>query len=211
MPPTAAVRLPRPVLLCAALALAGHAAVLGVRPAHEGSTAQAAPPHLLHVNLVKPEPAPQAVLPAQEAAAEASVAAPEIPEPPKLDEPRDVITATAPALAASLPEVGLPDALLPQGGVEVHVFASVGANGEPVAVATAAWPANETQAYSDIARNAVQLLRFEPGESARSYCLQLDFKPNRGEPIWSWRPDGARQAVRCLNSKAPAAQPLQAP
>ncbi|MFN3303407.1 MAG: hypothetical protein ACK44A_06765 [Roseateles sp.] len=199
--------LPRPVVLCGLLALAGHAWLLGAR--QDGLAASAAhgvttTERLLHVNLVQPAPAAPSAGPAAAAATvdEPTTAAPAASAPRRL---APAPASLPPQFAQELPELQFPDAALPDTGVQLRVWVRVGGDGEVLEMASALLPADAPAAFAKLGTKTVADARFTPGEPGRTHCLQVDFKADAEAPRWSWRRDGAD---RCLTNPSDEAQAL---
>lgn len=204
-----------PVALCALLALAGHCLLLWGGPGRpagaDGSAAPAA--HLTLVQL----PADQAA-PAPAPPADAAEAPP--PQPAEAAEPAETAasatsdadaTPAPPEVVAPPAEIGFPDAVLPDGGVQLRAFVRVDADGAVQAVATAAAPADAPAPFRSLGEWALAAARFQPAPAPRSYCLQLDFIAGAAEPAWGWLPE--RSAEGCLRKPAAAVRvtPLARP
>jgi hypothetical protein len=205
---------PRSVAVCALLAAAVHAAVLGWGAAHStGSTGgSAAGTGPLHTRLVQEaQPAPTAAADARSPVAEpgANEATPDSrAEPSAGAAPAEAL----PPRVAEIPEdVGMPDAPLPEGGVQVRAFVRLDDAGRPTDVALATWPAAAGRAFGEQFRRALENSRFEPGPGAATHCLQMDFEAGDGQPRWSWLPGGQADASRCLGARAGAASVLPRP
>ncbi|HEY0954333.1 MAG TPA: hypothetical protein VGE36_06230 [Roseateles sp.] len=201
----------RPVLLCAAAAVAGHVALLNLAasaPSTGSKASRGAHERLLHISL-QPAPGIEAT---------AGPMAVEQPPPPSAEPPRaatatdDAGSAPAmsqpPAFVAGLPDVPLPDELLPDGGVQLRVFLRVGAEGQVLDVATAVRPADASAAFALISERALADARLRTAGHDQVHCLVLDFQAGMPAPAWAWRPDASAQ--QCLTSRT-AAKPLPAP
>lgn len=206
----------RPVAVCVLLAVAAHAAVLGwslaSRPGQASSPASGAGP--LQTRLMQTPPVP--AVPAEEAAAP-SPAPPEQPAqelPPTLQSAMsgsDGSDAAAPRFAESPAEIGMPDAPLPEGGVQVRAFLRLDEAGHPTDIAMATWPAAAARAFGDQFKRALEASRFEPESTHARRCLQMDFEADASQPRWSWVPEGQAGAARCLDVRAGAAKALTPP
>lgn len=201
----------RPVLLCAAAAVAGHVALLNLAASAPSTGAKASRgghERLLHISL---QPAPSIE-------ATASPMAVEQPPPPPAEPPRSATakddTGSSPAMGrppafvGGLPDVPLPDELLPDGGVQLRVFLRVGAEGQVLDVATALHPTDASAAFALISERALADARLLTAGHDQAHCLVLDFQAGTPAPVWGWKPDASAQ--QCLTSRT-AAKPLPAP
>lgn len=217
--------LARPVATCAALALAGHVALLVVALRVPGGGAPAAghlsPDRLIRVSLRPAPTAPpraadlQVPPPPDDEARDASPATAAGADEPTPQAPGDrtggATAAAAPPSFVTLPASrGMPDAALPDGGVRVNVLVRAGPEGQPTDIATAVWPADAEPAYAHWAERSLSEARLAPGAPG-PHCLQVSFEPGQDEPRWAWWPLDGKLADRCLSSRLPgAARPLPA-
>lgn len=206
-------RTPRAVALCVALALVGHAALLAcaVRGGAAGHESRLNSERLLRVTLTRPAqdvtpPPPSDDKHGSEALVQADTTA---SSDARSTAERPPSEAAPPALLEPPPELGLPDAALPDAGVQVRIHLRVGSDGQTRDIATALWPADAPRAFAKLGAQAAAVARFAPSDAAdRSYCLQLEFKAELTAPTWSWRPDAGE---RCLtNPRIDGGQPLPA-
>lgn len=205
--------LPRPVLICALLALAGHAALLGLSTDSGGkdhAVPSGDPARSLHFNLVAPTP----VVPVPVAEPEAALEAPATAPAPAATQPAAAqpsqpaeADSTPPSFEDAPPKLSFPDAALPETGVQVRVHVRIEENGQIQEIATAVLPTDAPAAFEKLGRRAVADARFTASDATRGHCLQLDFKPDQRTPTWSWRTDGA---TRCLTNPDDNAQALPA-
>ncbi|MFT7723132.1 MAG: hypothetical protein QM788_09915 [Roseateles sp.] len=194
------MRPPRAVLLSALLALACHTALLwpAAGPARPAvAVGAAAGP--LRLSLLRPAP-PHA----EPAAPAAATPAASVPAPG-----HDVGELARPDFVGGSPEVGFPDALLPDAGVQLRAYVRVAADGQVSEVLTATRPADAPSPFQGLGERALAGARFAPAPAARAHCLQLDFRPGAAAPRWAWRRDAT--AERCLRSAARTARALPAP
>ncbi len=203
----------RPVAVCVLLAAAVHAAVLGWGVAHPtgqpgGGTAGAGS---LQTRLVRETPA--APLPADAAPPVATPPAHEAePAAPAAAGTGAAPTEALPPRVAEIPEdVGMPDAPLPEGGVQVRAFVRLDDTGHPADISLATWPAAAGRAFGDQFKRALENSRFTPGQGATTHCMQMDFEAGDSQPRWSWWPDGQADAARCLGVRQGATRALPRP
>ncbi len=114
--------------------------------------------------------------------------------------------AAAPRFFGTQPEVGLPDALLPDAGVHVRAHVRVDAEGRVLAVTTAMQPSEAPAPFQGLSERALTDARFAPTHQPQAYCLQLDFPADADTPTWGWHPSAS--AERCLRFSARPARPL---
>jgi len=211
--------LARSVAACAALALAGHTALLALAmwdpragsPVRSGSSQE----RLIRVSL---RPAPPALEDGAEAPAKASeggnqaAAAVAEPAPPihgNMAADASVVP-SAPRFVTPPTLMGMPDASLPEGGVRVNLLVGAGPDGQPVTIAIAVQPADAPRAYAEWAERSLAEARLEP-DSAGPHCLQAAFETGLDEARWAWLPQGRAGAERCLSGRPPGtARPLPA-
>lgn len=213
----------RPVAASAALALAGHAALLALAlwapesgtPAGGGAPAD----RLIRVSL-RPAPAAAAETPAQPLPPEddaratssaAGVVAETAPMQAQADAAGATPSAAAPPSFVAPPAArGMPDATLPDGGVRVNLLVRAGPDGQPADIAMAVWPPEADAAYAHWAERSLSEARLAPG-SPGPHCLQLSFEPGRDEPRWAWWPLDGAAGDRCLSGRLPGVtRPLPA-
>lgn len=198
-----------PAALCSLAALAGHAMVLGwphgVMPRQAGLSANAAthPPVQISLKRIVETPTPSVSDTAARPSPEPEPAAqpgPQMPEP---------VASPEPQFADGLPQVRLPDAWMPPGGVRLRLFIRVDAEGRVQQISSAAYPSDASDGFLELSRRALGQSRLVAAGEDRQHCLQLDFRDDLPAPAWSWLPD--TNAAQCLSSQAPTAKPLSAP
>lgn len=196
----------KPVLVCAALALAAHAALL-IGPPRSGRQAAAGGPAIAARHVIEPveaptsEPSPTTAeappedalnaQPAPEPTMAKADAAPPDPEPPAFDD-------------TAAPRIGFPDAQLPDEGVQLRAYVELEADGSPRLVSTASPPGATVppQAFQKLTEHGLRQARFKPG-LASAYCLLIRFEPDAPAPRLAWLPGAARDAARCLAGAMP--------
>lgn len=194
----------RSAAACIALALGAHAGLLMPRAPGDGGHA-AAPGASMHVRVqVEAGVLPPAAEPDRrpvEAAASTALAQ---SLPPPVPEPRastDDVEAP-PQFDGGPPDIGFPDAALPEAGAEVRAYVLLDAEGRPQAITTAA-PPGLPAGFRKLAESALRQARFQAG-SAPAYCLLVRFTPGAPAADLSWLPGAARDASRCLSGPRPA-------
>lgn len=200
-----------PAALCSLAALAGHAMVLGwphgVMPRQAGLPAGEATHRPVQISLRRVVETPTssvsdtAARPSPEPAQE-HAAKPEHQTPAAVASPE-------PQFADGLPQVRLPDAWMPPGGVRLRLFMRVDAEGRVQQISSAAYPSDASDGFLELSRRALGQSRLVAAGEDRQHCLQLDFSDDLPAPAWSWLPD--TNAAQCLSSQAPTAKPLSAP
>lgn len=201
--------LPRPVALCALLAFAAHAALLGLHLPSGGASASAgALPRPIQVSLVTAAtPAPEPVFPDTPAALALPPADEPIEQSGTIAPATDVADSTVPRFIQEPSPLDFPDAVIPEAGVQLRIHVRLDGEGQVQHLVSALLPADAPDAFRHIGEKALGDALFPPGEAHRAHCLQLDFKPDQRTPTWSWRTDGP---TRCLTNPADSAQALPA-
>jgi hypothetical protein len=202
--------LARPIAVCAALALVGHAALLAVALRAGNGGAPAGSPslpqdRLISVSLKAAPPAPEA----PEGAARTPTDVSPLAALAKSATPSKGNTVAEAPAEASEPRfvtpplvMGMPDAGLPDGGVRVNVLVRAGPDGQPADVVTAVRPTTADSAYAHWTERSLSEARLAPG-SAGLLCLQVAFETTFDEPRWTWQPLGGASVERCLSGRLP--------
>lgn len=202
----------RHVAVCVLLAAAVHAAVLGWGVAHPtgqpGGTAGTGP---LQTRLLREAPATPITADATPPVAAAPEREAEPAAPAAVGTGAPSAEALPPRVAEIPEDIGMPDAPLPEGGVQVRAFVHLDDAGHPADIALATWPAGAGRAFGDQFKRALENSRFAAGPGAATHCLQMDFEAGDSQPRWSWWPDGQADAARCLGIRQGATRALPRP
>lgn len=219
--PATGTRWRQPALVCGALALAAHAALLAgfgwPAPDHRGGTS--GDPHAVTARYLEDAPAPAAgaapAPPAPEVPLRAESVTPQAASAHEAGAPgqNDMSVAesrTPPAFEPNGgPALERPDAPMPPEGVRLRVFVQVEAGGVPSDVLAGVPPGEAVPApgYQKAAERALRQTQFKSDRNAR-YCFLVRFEPGTPSPELAWLQGAARDAARCLTGKQPPPQPL---
>lgn len=118
-----------------------------------------------------------------------------------------------PRLSPDSMAIANPDAPMPPEGVELKVYLRLDAQGQPAATEFAA-PADTPAGFMKMADLALKQGRVQAPEDAKgqaglAYCLRVRFKPDADTAELAWLPGAAQSSAKCLQGRAPQAQPLQ--
>ena len=206
----------RPVVLCGALALALHAAVLfwhgGGSGGKPGGGAHAA---LLARRVERPpEASPQAPeparpMPSDESSADTAGAAHELkPAAASAAAEATVGDDGPPQFDTAAPRLELPDAAMPASGVQVRVYVLLDAEGRPQTVSAASTDPEAPKAYRSMTERVLGEARWQATGAPQAHCLLARFAPDGAAPQLDWLPGLGANAGRCLSGPLPRARAL---
>ncbi len=145
---------------------------------------------------------PAAVAPAARLApaAEGAPTAPATPPMPEAGPP--------PEFTPGPPELPLPDAELPAGGVTLRVYLVADEGGHVARVVARSLSDATPDAFRLVAEHALGDAHLQPAGAARAYCLSLRFDAALPAPQLGWLPYAAGRPERCLGGPAGPPRPL---
>lgn len=205
--------------VCAALALAAHAALLIGTALPRGSAPPGGPTAAVTARYVV-EAVPAA--PATEAPASPTEDAPAQPAQPPDAAAREATAPAAPGTQpqpdsapptfepGNAPRLAFPDAPMPAEGVRLRAYVELEADGGLREITTGSPPGAATPppGFQKSAERALRQARFMPGLGT-AYCLLVTFEPDAPAPRLAWLPGAARDAGRCLTGAMPAPRELE--